>query len=346
MRRRSGNKDAAAPGEDSFLDVVANLVGILIILVMVVGAHAQDRWVKSAKQHAVESEELQAVESKASAAAQRVSRMQHENQELETRIKQEELATRMLAAERDAIQIAVLQLEQNIEKLELQKSSSQQQQLKTQNETARLQSELDKLNNRIEEVDVSNQGPTKEVETIQHRPSPIAKTVFGEELHFRLAAGRIAYVPMQELVGLVKLQLESKANSLKANQQQTSTVGPIDEFRMQYKMSATETTERIQESMVRRRSVQVDEFILLPSSNAVGTNVAAALQANSNFLKQIKRDDPSSITISLWVYPDSYQQFRQLKEYLTDRGYLVAAWPLPEGQPIAGSPSGYQSSAQ
>ena len=40
MRRKSNSK-AEAPGQDSFLDVVANLVGILIILVMIVSAHAK-----------------------------------------------------------------------------------------------------------------------------------------------------------------------------------------------------------------------------------------------------------------------------------------------------------------
>ena len=38
--KRPREDQAEAPGQDSFLDVVANLVGILIILVMVVGAQA------------------------------------------------------------------------------------------------------------------------------------------------------------------------------------------------------------------------------------------------------------------------------------------------------------------
>ncbi len=39
--RRRGSSSTEAPGQDSFLDIVANLVGILIILVMVVGARAR-----------------------------------------------------------------------------------------------------------------------------------------------------------------------------------------------------------------------------------------------------------------------------------------------------------------
>ncbi len=45
MRRASQNQ-AEAPGQDSFLDVVANLVGILIILIIVVGAATQKAFVQ------------------------------------------------------------------------------------------------------------------------------------------------------------------------------------------------------------------------------------------------------------------------------------------------------------
>ena len=40
MRFRRRARQDQAPGEDSFLDIVANLVGVLIILVVVVGAKA------------------------------------------------------------------------------------------------------------------------------------------------------------------------------------------------------------------------------------------------------------------------------------------------------------------
>ena len=45
-----------APGQDSFLDIVANLVGILIILVMVIGARATDAMVEAAPDRTVEAE--------------------------------------------------------------------------------------------------------------------------------------------------------------------------------------------------------------------------------------------------------------------------------------------------
>ena len=41
------NQDSSSLGHDSFLDIVANLVGILIILVVVIGAQAAVVWQNS-----------------------------------------------------------------------------------------------------------------------------------------------------------------------------------------------------------------------------------------------------------------------------------------------------------
>src|SRR4051812_36505011 len=48
MARRKSEIQADAPGQDSFLDVVANLVGIMIILIMVVGFAAKKAIVEDA----------------------------------------------------------------------------------------------------------------------------------------------------------------------------------------------------------------------------------------------------------------------------------------------------------
>ena len=41
-------------------------------------------------------------------------------------------------------------------------------------------------------------------ETIDHYPTPIAKTVFSDEVHFRLRSGRLVHVPMNDLVDQMK----------------------------------------------------------------------------------------------------------------------------------------------
>ena len=44
MRRSSRDEGEDNSGYDSFLDIIANLVGILIILVVVIGAQVSSQW--------------------------------------------------------------------------------------------------------------------------------------------------------------------------------------------------------------------------------------------------------------------------------------------------------------
>jgi hypothetical protein len=64
------------------------------------------------------------------------------------------------------------------------------------------------------------------------------------------------------------------------------------------------------------------------------------------FHRQLRELNSQDTTITVWTYPDSYPEFRQLKEHLYQRGFLSAARPLPHGHPIGGSPHGSKSAAQ
>jgi hypothetical protein len=55
---------------------------------------------------------------------------------------------------------------------------------------------------------------------------------------------------------------------------------------------------------------------------------------------------PRETVVTVWVYPDSFEKFRQLKAQLFAEGFLCAARPLPEGVRIGASPQGTRSSAQ
>ena len=48
--------------------------------------------------------------------------------------------------------------------------------------------------------------------------------------------------------------------------------------------------------------------------------------------------NPNAVTVTVWVYPDSFPEFRELKEELYQLGFLTASRPMPDGQPISGSP--------
>jgi hypothetical protein len=63
-------------------------------------------------------------------------------------------------------------------------------------------------------------------------------------------------------------------------------------------------------------------------------------------LAVLKKYPPADTTLSIWVYPESYASFLDLRKVLTKRGYRVAVWPLTQDQRISGSPDGLRATAQ
>ena len=53
--------------------------------------------------------------------------------------------------------------------------------------------------------------------------------------------------------------------------------------------------------------------------------------------------DPNLTTVTFWVYPDSFELFRHLRDHLYERGHDVAGRPLPPGMPIQAAQNGTAS---
>jgi hypothetical protein len=90
----------------------------------------------------------------------------------------------------------------------------------------------------------------------------------------------------------------------------------------------------------------LERFVLIPVRSDLGEPLETALQDGAEFRSLISQFDPNRTTVTVWVYPDSFDQFRQVKETLFRMGYLTAGRPMPEGQPIGGAPDGTRSASQ
>lgn len=340
-RRRNGNQPTAAPSEDSFLDVVANLVGILIILVVVVGAHAGANWVQnedlSEEQAALAVAEKDLVAAKAEAR----SRENH-NLDVEAQIRQNEQIARLAGAQRAELLKRVTLAKQELLQKQANLETEDREQFEIQNEIADLQAALDEISTQTDLIRAQDTGPRK----IDHLPTPIARTVFTDEVHFRLIRGRLAPVPLEELIDEMKNEWRAQANQLKYSNETVEIVGPIEGFRLQYKLQLVSKTIVSEYSQQIRQEPEFAGFVLVPISDELGTSLEEALQPNSWLDARIKRLDPEETTITVWVYPDSYREFAELKKHLYERGFLTAGWPLPEGMLISGGPNGFRSNAQ
>lgn len=397
-------------GHDAFLDIVANLVGILVILIMVLGVRAQNAWEVSVTD-SLDETEIAVAENKATdavsepvhsesiarpttshdpqprdpplhelpgeiPAAQNIAKLDRLDVSVPSidppqlpqplpDVETPRLQAEALRADAHEIDFHIQQVEQNIAlqkfrrdnlllKFSSQKQALAQQQTDlTERETAvqRIQSQLAEAQKtlthlRQQQMTFTAEAQQVETEVIQHRPTPIARQVLGREEHFRLQNGRLAFVPMRQLTDELKARAEQQLWKLKDVPAITSRLGPRDGFYMKYTLHRRERFVRTEQGVMRRLTVELDHFTLLPERDGLGEPVDQALAAGSDFQHRLDAINPHEVTITVWTYPDSFSDYQTVKEFLWHRGFSAAARPLPKGYPIGGAPDGSRSAAE
>ena len=335
MRRRSKDHDES-PDHDSFLDIVANIVGILVILVVVVTARASQVPTVSIAAPP-QADEIQTARRTVRSLKDSVYRsdnaLKHLDRELEARRTERNYMATLIAAAED-------QVAQQREQL----GGHDQEEFDLRNSLAMNKAQLDRIR---ETLSAALETP-KNVVRLENYPTPLGKTVFGKEVHFRLLRGRIAYVPVEELVEEVKGEGRARVWKLDGDLTEvTETVGPINGFRMRYTMERAEipVAQRIETGRT-GFVIRLKKFELIPVDSRVGEPVEVAIQPGSRFQTTLAGVDKERTTVTLWVYPDSFVLFRQLKKSLFQQGFATAARPLTFGVLIGGSPRGTRSSAE
>jgi len=85
---------------------------------------------------------------------------------------------------------------------------------------------------------------------------------------------------------------------------------------------------------------------VVPESPNRGETLETTRSSSSSYARAIHRLNPGHDTITMWIYPDGFALYRQLRDDLHAHGFMVAARPLPDGTSIKGSPSGSLSAGQ
>lgn len=187
---------------------------------------------------------------------------------------------------------------------------------------------------------------TPPIEALQHRITPVSRTVSGKEKHFRLEKGRVAEVPIEVLVTKLKDQIERRKDWLMKTRSHQGQIGPFAGFSMGYLVRAEPLSdfEALRAGQHGFR-LTVQSWEIIPEENFKGETQSEALTQGSRFYMSLLDADPET-TLTFWVYPDSFDLYRQLQSFAHDQGFRVAARPLPKGIPIAGSPNGSKSASQ
>lgn len=328
---RHVRQDDQGFGSDSFMDVVANVVGILIVLLIVVGLRVKNAPPDDGA--APLAAELSALRSDESSLNDETARQRSLAESLDRQRYALDDENRRLAeqlAAREAERLA------GRDRAERQRSDLERQ-------VAEAASYLELLE--ADAADARAAAPS--AERIDSYPTPLAQTVLGEEAHFQLRGGRVVAIPLDDLIAQLRSDATQQIWKLRDLPEATDTIGPVDGFRLRYTMQRFDVS--LGEVDGRRRAgsyAELTQWTLIPVSDEMGETLDEALAEGSKFRAAVARLDPLDTTVTIWTYADSFAEFRNLKGELYRQGFATACRPLPDRHPISGSPDGSKSAAQ
>jgi len=327
-------------GEDSLLDVIANLVGVLIILVAIASACSHSALVHNSADVVDSEAELVAAEQERDEELVRAASIKDGLTEMEDRLGRIQQATQMLESTRHKLLVNQELLRRKMAEESLTTDPAATELVEARLNLDRLQSQLVKLDQRQSAAKAVQQ----ERKQIVHYPAPIARTVFSDEIHFRLAGGRIEFVPLDELLDQMKARWKNERAPIQPGQNISATAGPVGGFVMEYSLSSQVVGSS--SSAAQQVQVELQHFSIVPESSIIGERVADAVRNDSRFFTRLQRLKPERTTVSIWVYPDSFAEYQLLRDQLRQQGFQTAAWPVEFGQHISGGPNGMRTNAQ
>ncbi|OHB71963.1 MAG: hypothetical protein A2V70_02935 [Planctomycetes bacterium RBG_13_63_9] len=335
---RPTRQDADAPSHDSFLDIVANMVGILIILVMVVGIRAKNAPVLASLPRRAGPAELELEQQKVIEESTREDVFKAANE-----IRRLQNVAILQGGQRDALATMLAAAEHQLQSGRQQMDTGAQETFDLRQRVSESKLKLEQLRDQRLWAETTR----SEATVVESYPTPLSRTVDGRQAHYQLRGGRIVPIPLDELVDRFKENAQRQKYRLLESPELTDTVGPLGGFRLRYTMVRQDISPET--AMITGRGgsyAELRRWTLIPVSGQLGEPAETALAEGSEFRRSLSKRLPGRNTITIWTYPDSFAEFRQIKKDLYSMGYSVAARPLPHGVPISGSPEGSKSAAE
>ncbi len=355
-RRRRPHREKIAFSFDCFLDVVANVIGIIVRLILVtwIGARSYNstmEWVKDAPVVA-------------SAAKLPEPKAADDPLDAELRRMRAEIELARLALAERLGKLEQVDHQQSREREKFTKLVSRRQELETEAKTLEQKAgdgtgKVQAASPTLDELRAKSKKLLEEIKAVQAEPAakqalryraPVSSVVFADEVHFECQRGRVTYFDLPAFKHEIDGGLESKAAELKTTWKVNATTSPVGPFRLRY---VIERERDHMEAMGAARPTNsgqyrygLSEWTLEPLALLRGETIDAALAPGSRFRSLVDKLDPRVTVVTVWVYPESFAAFRRLRDYLHERDLEVAGRPLPEGAPIAASRSGTASRGQ
>jgi len=344
--------EAEDSGQDSFLDVVANVVGVLIILVVMVALQATRALVVT-EANPAEEQSQESVDRSMREVAQLHQELDFASRRAETaRRATQTMIQQSLALHREAaahedqrVQLAMHRavIEEDIKRRRENLDTPHKDEFDVQRQLVESQLQLDEM---IQEKLTLVSTPTLvEVECL---PTPLAKTIEGSAIHLRVRHGLVSIVPFERFEDKVKGQTENILRRLRNQDKIEDTFASEDGYRLKLTVFRQRQGGAVSgpiAGQLERSSIEhLVEF--LPNSERMGQNVEQALMPGAALHLLLQSHRRQRTPVVVWLYTDSFDEFRILKRTLWEMGLSVAIRPLEPGSQIMASSRGTKASAQ
>lgn len=370
-------------GSDSFLDVVANIVGILIILIVIAGLRVSQAPVQLFRSEVssadpvnsaplnVEDEKdvpleplIVAEETVPNPAplmpssspetadpppADPPRQLVSQADELAAEIARLQATYESEAERTGALRQSEAELNERLVKARGQLTNKEREARSLARDVDMQRTSFEQLHATAEtllEAIAAEEAKKPPVEALEHRVTPLSKVFTGHEQHYRLAGNRVSEVPVISLTTRLKDQIERRKDWLIKQRTHQGTVGPVAGYVMHYLVQRDNmgVLDEVRYGSGMVR-ISVAQWRIEPQADLVSESAAEALKPGALFYDSLANADEGT-SLTFWVYPDSYKLYRQLQKFAHEQGFLVAGRPLPHGVHISGSPHGSKSAGQ
>jgi hypothetical protein len=356
MRRRARRVREVPFSFDSFLDVVANVTGIIIRLILVVWVSARSY---SSVQYLLKRPNHGKVETAAETTlpedplegelAQHRLELAQAQARLLKQLEQLQEARDMRG--RVESQLAeVSTLRQGL----IKETTALNQALGEGNRTAQaaaltvgeLQRRQQKL---MEDIRAVEQLPP--LSHVLRYQTPVSRPVHSEEFMFECREGRVSFIDLAALQSEIQRAMDRNGQLLKTRWQVGDVTPAVGPFRLHYTL---ERERGMMDAVLPGAAPEANagfryglsHWTVEPVAPIRGEALPAALGKDSEFRRLVDSLDAEQAVVTFWVYPDSFALYRQLRDYLHERDLVVAGRPLPMGMAISCARDGSLSRGQ
>ena len=178
--------------------------------------------------------------------------------------------------------------------------------------------------------------------------TPISAPVT-EEAMFECKHGRVTLLDRSALEKMAERDARGKIDQLRHQWEVRDVTASVGAFRLRYVIERERTMldgPGGGSPVTGDFRAGITSWEAEPVIDDRGETVEQALKPGSAFRKVIDSLDPQQTAVTFWVYPDSFAVYRQVRDWLHGRDVVVAGRPLPDGVPIASSRRGTKSRGQ